>query len=65
MSREAPTAVLQAAFSRLVDAHADVPKPANSAAAFTATRGFVGARAGYYFGTGPQGIGCGLCNQQS
>ena len=58
MSREAPTAVLQAAFSRLVEAHAEAPKSAGGAAAFTATRGFLGRRPGSYFGTGPQGIGC-------
>ena len=58
MSREAPTAVLQAAFSRLVEAHAEAPTPIGGAAAFNATRGFLGRRPGYYFGTGPQGIGC-------
>ena len=58
MAREAPTAVLQAAFSRLVEAHTEAPKPAGGAAAFNATRGFLGRRQGYYFGTGPQGIGC-------
>ncbi|KAK9834002.1 hypothetical protein WJX81_002145 [Elliptochloris bilobata] len=57
MSHEAPTAVLQAAFSRLVDAHADAPRPAGGAAAFIATRGFAGRTPGYYFGNGPQGIG--------
>ncbi len=65
MARDAPTAVLQAAFRRLVDAHADAPPAASSAAAFIATRGFQGRKPGYYFGNGAQGIGCAPCNDHA
>ena len=55
MSREAPTAVLQAAVSRIVGALAD-KKPAPDER-FVPAAAFSGPKPGFYFSAGPEGLG--------